>query len=91
MILYQVCMEAQFDNDEDRVEMEKKHNIRIVNVTQYHINLCKAEGREYRGPNVYMFMGDWPDIIKYFLWDYYLEDIEQLKDLVVEIKPIEIG
>lgn len=90
MIVYSVTYEALFDDDRCRIEMEQKHNIRIVNVTNFHIDLCKAEGRPYRGNDVYMFIGDWPNIVKYFLWDYFIDDIEQLKELVENIKPIKI-
>ena len=80
MILYGVTMEAQFDKEEDIIEMEQKHNIKIVNVTKFEIELCKSQNKEYRGPNVYLFIGDWPNLIKYFTFDYFLEDIEDLKD-----------
>lgn len=91
MILYKVCYEACFESNEDIVTMEQKHNIKIINVTQYYIENRKREGKEYRGNPMYLFIGDWPNLVKYFIWDYYLEDIEQLKDLIVDMKTIEFN
>lgn len=90
MINYYVNMDAQFECDEDIKKMEKKHNLVIVNTTKFQIQLCHSRGEEYRGPNTYMFIGDWKDIVNYFLFDYFLEDIEELEELVKGIQSITI-
>lgn len=90
MILYSVSYHAQFNSKEDITFVENKHNIKIMNVTNFEVELCKTKNEIYRGPEVYLFIGDWPNLIKYFLYDYYLEDIEQLKELIESIKTIEI-
>jgi len=90
MITYYVNMEAQFEDNEQVKMMEEKHNLKIVNTTKFQIQLCKSKGEIYRGPSTYMFIGDWPDITNYFLWDYRLQDIEELEELVKSIQPLQI-
>lgn len=90
MILYTVSKDAEFELEADIMSMEQKHNLKIVDVTKFEVELCKNMNEIYRGPKVYLFIGDWKNIIDYFIWDYPLEDIEELQDLVKSIKTIEI-
>jgi len=90
MIVHYVVMDAEFELGASIEAMEEKHNISIVNVTKFEIQLCKNKGEQYRGPSVYMFIGDWTNLVNYFIWDYVLDDIEELQELVQSIKCIEI-
>lgn len=90
MITYYVNMDAQFESQDIINEMEDKHKLKIVNTTQFQIELCRSRNEEYRGPNTYLFIGDWTNIVDYFLWDYPLQDLEELADLVKCIKTMEI-
>lgn len=91
MIVYYICMEAQFNNEEENIaEIEQKHTIKITDVTKFQVKLCEKKHEIYHGPKVYMFMGDWPNLVNYFVNDYPLQDIDELEDLVKDIQTLEI-
>lgn len=90
MKLYYLSLDAQFDNEEDILEVEKKYNLVITNITKFEVQLCNEKGETYCGPSVYIFIGKWTDIVNYLVNGYTVNDVDELQEVLNFVKPIEI-
>lgn len=85
---YYISLEADFKDKEDIEDTEITYNLSIALVTKFHAQSME----QYYGPDVYVFIGSWQDIID-FLVDphgYGMDDLETLVDYIKDIKTIQI-
>ena len=78
-----IVLEAHFE-DYKSIEYVMEHwKVSPVNISQ-----CYEKG--YVGNPVYMFIGRELDLVKYLVHGYQVNDIEELKSYLMDIKSIEI-
>ena len=90
MELYYLSLDADFESNDEMELVEKQYNLSIVSVTKFEIQLCKSRGEDYCGPNVYLFIGKWTDIVNYLVNGYTMNDVDELQETLHYIQPIKI-
>ena len=92
MKVFSIALEAMF-NDEDEVRLiEKKYHLSIANVTKFYVDLYETRNpsKEYCGPAVYLFVGSIVDLYEYFKYGYGVNDDEEFRSIMSEVKVCEI-
>ena len=90
MELYYLSLDADFESNDEMELVEKQYNLSIVSVTKFEIQLCKSRGEDYCGPNVYLFIGKWTDIVNYLVNGYQVNDVDELQEVLSCVKPLDI-
>ena len=80
-----IVLEAWFDTKEDEEYVRKHWNVSPVNITEAYVHECKK-----RSDATYMFIGSELDLVKYLVFGYKVNDLEELEGYLKDIKCIEI-
>lgn len=90
MKLNYIILDVEFDSPESLEAVRLDFNVQPVNITEKYIEECQMKNQTYNGPKKYMFIGNTLDIINYLLYGYPVQDLEELKNCISDIRTINI-
>lgn len=92
MKLFSISLDCQFDSEEDIKYVSSKYHLVVSDVTKFYVDLYETRnpGKEYCGPAVYLFVGSIVDLYEYFKYGYGVNDDEEFRSIMSEVKVCEI-